>query len=204
MSSDSTWFRSQKLFDRNQSALLVVDVQESLTPKVLESRRMLWNIERLLRGATELGLPIEATEQYPQGLKETVAQLHPWLGKRHEKIAFSIASVRELVASLVERGVTQLVVCGIETHICIMQSALDLIAEGFEVQVVVDAVSARQVEDHSIALERIRDSGGTLTTTETILFEWCRTAKDAGFKTIRNLVQESPPGFPRNVGFVRS
>lgn len=201
MSEDGPWFRSQRLLDRERSALLVVDVQTKLLPKISGHQRMLWNIGRLLRGATEMQIAMAATEQYPQGLGETAPEIADFLPPRHEKMAFSLAAVRQLVSKIADQGVMQIVLCGIETHICILQTGLDLASEGFEVYVATDAVGARGTEDHSVALERMRDEGLSLVTTEGALFEWCRSAADPGFKTVRDLVQESPPDTPRVTGF---
>lgn len=201
MTDDGPWFRSQRLLDRERSALLVVDVQTKLLPKISGHRRMLWNIGRLLRGAQAMQIPLGATEQYPQGLGETDPEIAELLPPRHEKLAFSLAAVRQLVAEIADRGVTQIVLCGIETHICVLQTALDLSSEGFEVYVASDAVGARGSDDHTVALGRMRDEGLTLVTTEGALFEWCRSAAEPGFKTVRDLVQESPPETPRVAGF---
>lgn len=195
MSDHPSWFRSPRLLDQHRSACLVVDVQESLVPKVLRPAETVWNISRLVRGARALGVITEATEQYPQGLKSTVPELIRFFPVRHAKISFSIASLRPLFAALSEQNISQLVLCGIETHICMMQSALDLLSEGFEVQVVADATSARGECDHLTGLDRMRDEGVTITTTETALFEWCQGADNKAFKAIRELIIEDPP-FP--------
>lgn len=191
MTDNAPWFRSPQLLDRQRSALLVVDVQLKLLPKILDHQRLLWNISRLSRGAAAMEVPVAATEQYPQGLGETAAEIANLLPPRHEKMAFSAAAVRPMVSEIADRGISQIVVCGIETHICVLQTALDLVSEGFDVYVVSDAVGARGAEDHAVALDRMRDHGLSVVTTEGVLFEWCRTASDPGFKTIRGLVQET-------------
>lgn len=192
MTDNGTWFRSPQLLDRERSALIVVDVQTKLLPKILDHDRLLWNVSRLGRAAREMQVPIAATEQYPQGLGNTVPGLTELLPPRHEKLAFSAAAVRPMIAELSARGISQLVICGIETHICVLQTALDLASEGFDVFVVSDAVGARGTADHTVALGRMRDQGLSLVTTEGVLFEWCRTAAEPAFKTVRALVQETP------------
>lgn len=196
MTDDAQGFRSPQLLDRQRSALLVVDVQIKLLPKILDHERLLWNISRLCRGATALEVPLAGTEQYPQGLGATAAEIADLLPPRQEKLAFSAAAVRPVISEFAERGIGQLVVCGIETHVCILQSALDLASEGFDVYVVSDAVGARGAHDHAVALGRMRDHGLSVVTTEGVLFEWCQTAADPGFKTIRALVQETGPTGP--------
>ncbi|WP_164102764.1 isochorismatase family protein [Candidatus Laterigemmans baculatus] len=193
MTDNAPGFRSPQLLDRQQSALLVVDVQVNLLPKILNHERLLWNVSRLCRGAAAVGVPLAATEQYPQGLGATAAEIVDFLPERHEKMAFSAAAVRPIVSQLAEQGIRQIVVCGIETHICVLQTALDLAAEGFDVYVVSDAAGARGTEDHAVALERIRDQGLSVVTTEGVLFEWCQSAAEPEFKAIRDLVQESGP-----------
>lgn len=192
MTVDAQGFRSPQLLGRQQSALLVVDVQRKLLPKILDHQRLLWNVGRLSRAAAEMEIPIAASEQYPQGLGETAAEIADLLPPRHEKMAFSAAAVRPLVSEIADRGLSQIVVCGIETHICVLQTALDLASEGFDVFVVSDAVGARAAEDHAVALDRLRDQGVSVVTTEGVLFEWCRTAADPCFKVVRELVQENP------------
>lgn len=187
------YFRSQRLLDRNRSALIVVDVQASLTPLVQQSQRVVWNIGRLARVASELQVVVHATEQYPQGLKATVPELAPLLPPRHEKLDFSVCGVTSLNEQLTAAEKSQLVVVGIETHICVLQSAMDLQAMGFDVFVVTDAVSARGTEDHTVGLERMRDEGIQLLTTEGAIFEWCKTAADSAFKKISAIVREPAP-----------
>jgi isochorismate hydrolase len=177
----------------DRSALLVVDVQISLTPLVLDHQRMVWNISRLIRGATAMGIELHGTEQYPRGLKETVEALSGMLPPRHEKMDFSVGGVLPLMDQFRATERTQIVLAGIETHICILQSALDLLAGGYEVFVVADAVSARRTVDHEVALQRLRDEGAQLVTTETALFEWCRSASNPAFRTISDLARENSP-----------
>lgn len=193
-------FRSQRLLDRQRSALVVIDMQISLVPLVIEYRRTVINASRLIRGAKLLDVPVQATEQYPKGLKGTVDELAELLPKPHEKTDFSIAAVGELVEQLTAAERSQVVLCGIETHICVLQSAMDLLAEGFDVSIVTDAVSARGAEDHAVALQRLRDEGVQLVTTEGVLFEWCRTSQDDAFKGISGIVKEGEKG-KGSIGF---
>ena len=187
------YFRSQRLLNRQNSAMIVVDVQAGLVPIVQQHQRMVWNIGRLLRVATELGVVVHATEQYPQGLKSTVDQLAPLLPARHEKMDFSVAGVPLLLDQLAGAGKSQILLVGIETHICVLQSALDLLAQGYDVFVATDACSARSVEDHTVSLERMRDEGIQLVTTEGAIFEWCASATDPAFKRISAIIRENPP-----------
>jgi nicotinamidase-related amidase len=184
--------RSGELMSAGDTALVVVDVQEKLIPLIAAASRMVWNIERLLDGAKILGVPAIATEQYPQGLGSTIESLASRLDGAHEKIAFSAVGCAPF-AALREQGVFRVLLVGIETHVCVQQTALDLIAAGFRVYVAVDAVGARNDVDCEVALRRMETTGVTLTTTEAALFEWCQVAGTAEFKQISQLVRLSGP-----------
>lgn len=175
------------------TALLVVDVQEKLLPAIANHQHVLWNVRRLVDGAKLLGLAIAATEQYPKGLGGTVPELAERLGPLPSKLTFSCAGCPQIFRDLKERGIYKLLVCGIETHVCVQQSVLDLLADGWRVYVAVDAAGSRRPSDHDVALRRMESSGATLTTTEAALFEWCRIAGTAEFKQISRLVREEPP-----------
>jgi len=175
------------------TALVVVDVQERLVPAIAGHERVVWNVRRLIDGAKILGLPVVATEQYPQGLGGTVAELADRLGEVASKLTFSCAGCPEIFEGLKARGAHKLLVCGLETHVCVQQTVLDLLAEGWTVYVAVDGVGSRYEVDHRTALGRMDSSGATLTTTEAALFEWCRVAGTAEFKEISRLAQETGP-----------
>lgn len=185
--------RSPELMSAEDTALVVVDVQEKVIRLVPERERIVWNIRRLLDGAAALGVPVVATEQYPQGLGATVPELRQRLGDVPDKTAFSCAACAELFEPLQARGVFRLLLAGIESHVCVQQTALDLMAAGFRVYVAADAIGARGALDHEIALRRMDSSGATLTTTEAALFEWCRDADRPEFKRISELIKERPP-----------
>ena len=175
------------------TALLVVDVQEKLVPAIANHQRVVWNIRRLIDGAKILGLPVAATEQYPRGLGGTVPELADRLGEIPSKLTFSCGGCPMIFKDLQDRGVHRLLVCGMETHVCVQQTVLDLLADGWRAYVAVDAVGSRADIDHRTALARIDSSGAVLTTTEAALFEWCRVAGTPEFKGISRLVQESGP-----------
>lgn len=181
------------IFGREDAVLAVIDVQEKLLPLVLDSEAVLWNIQRLLDAASILGLPILGTEQYPKGLGTTVSPLKEKLGTLPEKMAFSCLGCSEFIQSLQSLGRTKVILVGIETHICVQQTALDLLANGFDVQIVVDGVSSRRQIDHTTALERMKLCGVFPTTTEAALFEWVRSAEAAEFKAISSIVRQAAP-----------
>jgi nicotinamidase-related amidase len=185
--------RSPELMCRDDTALLVVDVQEKLIGLVPGHRRIVWNIRRLLNAAHVLGVPVAGTEQYPQGLGPTVRELADKMGDRPAKVAFSCAACGEIFQRWQESRITRVLVAGIESHVCIQQTVLDLLAAGYRVYVAVDAIGARHAIDHETALRRMEASGAILTTTESAMFEWCQEAGTPQFKEISRLVRESPP-----------
>ena len=185
--------RSPELMNRDDAALLVVDMQAKLLPLIAGHQRVIWNCRRLIDGAKVLGVSLAATEQYPQGLGPTAAELAERLGTIPAKLAFSCGECGEIFSAWREKGIWKILVCGIETHVCVGQTVHDLLAEGFRVYVAADAVGARGASDHEIALRRMDSSGATLTTTEATLFEWCGRAGSPEFKQISQLVRESPP-----------
>jgi nicotinamidase-related amidase len=193
MGDESRLPRSPELMARSDSALLVVDVQEKLVRLLPGHPRLIWNIRRLLDGARILGVPVVATEQYPQGLGPTTSELAERLGQIPAKLTFSCGGCPDLFRDLPKLGVFKILVVGIEAHVCVQQTALDLLANGFRVYVAVDAVGSRFDLDCQIALRRLDSAGATLTTTEAALFEWCDAAGTPEFKQISLLVRERPP-----------
>jgi nicotinamidase-related amidase len=187
----AAYVRNPELLSAASSRLLIVDVQDKLLPSIPNSARLVHNCRRLLDGAKIVGVPIFATEQYPQGLGPTTAELATRMGPRLDKVIFSCAPALAWgQAGNVSDDREQTVVAGMETHVCVMQTVLDLIAGGFRVYVPVDAVGARGELDAQIALDRMSASGATLTTVESVLFEWCERAGTPEFKQIQKLIIE--------------
>lgn len=192
MMNDATAFsRSPELMSRHDSALLVVDVQTKLLTAMADPERVVWNIRRLIRGAQVLQLPVAATEQYPRGLGPTIESLRELLPEIPAKLMFSCRECHEIFEKLRDQGVFKVLVVGLETHVCIQQTVLDLLADGFRVYVAADAVSSRYPIDRETALRRMESAGATLTTTEAALFEWCEVAGTPEFKQISELARES-------------
>lgn len=185
--------RSPLLMDAANSALLVIDVQEKLLPQILGGPRMVWNISRLLQAARLLDVRVLATEQYPQGLGPTTADLRCHLPAISTKSLFSCAECADLFAPLADAGIINLLLCGIETHVCVQQTAFDLMAQGFNVFLAADAVGTRHAIDGEVALERLRTCGAMVTTTESVLFEWCQSSAHPHFKSISHLVRQPGP-----------
>lgn len=189
--------RSPELMNADDTLLVVVDLQERLLPVIPTQHTVQWNVGRLATGARILSVPVVATEQYPEKLGSTIESVADQLSRPAlPKLAFSCTACGELFEGLLEQGIHRLLLCGIETHVCVLQSAYDLMSRGFMVYVAVDAVGARHEVDHQTALRRLESAGAVLTTTEMALFEWCREAGTAAFKQISQLVKQPMPVQP--------
>ncbi len=171
------------------AALLVVDLQTRLVPAIEGVDRVIANAVRLVRAAQVLGIPTFATEQVPAKLGPTVPALAELLPDRRPKATFHAGGADGLWESLEAARTRHVALAGIEAHICVAQTALELAARGFEVQVPVDAVGSRFPTDLEIALRRLERSGITLTTTEATLFEWVESADHPRFREISALVK---------------
>lgn len=181
----SDLIRSPLLLDPSTSALLVVDVQERLLPLVQRSAAVKANVALLMDVANRFEIPVVATEQYPAGLGPSVAAVtERLLGAAHEKRMFSCRECHEVFAEWHEQRRRQVVVVGLEAHVCVLQTVLDLLAMGFDCFVVVDATGSRNEWDQKIAWQRMEISGAILTTTESALFEWCADSRHPQFKQI--------------------
>lgn len=185
--------RTPELMSRSDSALLVIDVQEKLIGLIPGHERIIWNIGRLIDGAKLLGVPVSATEQYPQGLGSTHPALKSKLPEMDEKRAFSCTECAGIFSNWREGGIRNVLLAGIETHVCVLQTALDLLSAGFNVQIAVDAVGSRFEIDRQTALRRLENSGVVPSTTEMALFEWCETSAAAEFREISRLVRQTMP-----------
>lgn len=173
------------LMNARDSALLVVDVQERLLPHIHDWQRLLENVEWLVRVAQKTGVPVMATEQYPKGIGHTHAEIAALLpaGSVGEKMHFSCVAGRCLNA-LPGHERRQMVVCGIESHVCVLQTVLDLRQHGKEVYVVDDSVGSRNPADKALALERMRGSGAVVVSREMVAFEWLHEAGTPLFREV--------------------
>ena len=179
------------LIERDSACLLVVDVQERLAPAMAEPDTVVRNVAILMQAAARLGVPILASEQYPQGLGRTVPELRALAPATafFSKIDFSCATDSGLRARIAEAGRKQVVICGIEAHVCVLQTALGLQQQDYEAFVVADAVSSRAPLSHETALQRLRDNGVELVTTEMVVFEWLGKAGTPEFKELSRLIK---------------
>lgn len=171
----------------SSSVLAVIDVQERLLAVMPAGDALVARCTRLARAAEILGVRAVLTEQYPQGLGPTPAGLAAALPAAATKMTFSCCGCAGFVAALGPE-VESVLLAGLETHVCVAQTALDLLARGLAVFVAVDAVGARHAIDHDTALRRLEAAGAILTTTEAAIFEWCGSAEHPRFQDLRRLV----------------
>jgi nicotinamidase-related amidase len=176
-----------------QGALLIIDVQEKLMPLIGDRDLVEANAVRLVRAAKLLDMPVWATEQYPRGLGPTIPALAELIPHRPDKTIFHCCAVPELLEQLHGRGVRHVTLAGIETHVCVAQTALELMGMGFGVQVPADAVASRFAVDWQFALRRLEHAGAVVSTTESVLFEWVERSDHPRFKEISQLVKGFVP-----------
>lgn len=179
------------MLEQSQTALVVIDVQGKLATLMHDKETLFANLKRLIQGAKLLGLPIVLTEQYPQGLGDTSPELKALMPEVQPitKMSFSCCGEPRFLDALRALQRKQMLVAGIESHICVYQTVRDLLREGYEVEVVADAVSSRSPENRALGLSRMKDMGATLTSTEMSLFELLRQAGTSVFKEISKLVK---------------
>ncbi len=173
-----------------RSAILVIDLQEKLTPAVPSGGDVVQFTESLLKAADLLGIPSAGSLQYPKGLGGFVQPLCERFSDAEEKMDFSSAVCRRELDAWVAEGRDQILICGIETHICVLQTVMDLVQEGLQPIVVAEAVAARGGWEHELAIEQMRSMGVTITSVESVMFQWLRTADHPQFKAISRIVKE--------------
>lgn len=176
----------------DHTALLVIDVQGKLAQLMHDKEKLFANLARIIKGAQVLEIPIIWTEQVPEKLGQTtpeIAELLTGSATPLPKASFSCCGIPPFMAELQALNRGQLLLTGIETHICLYQTAVDLLNMGYEVQVVADAVSSRTAENKQVGLERIKAAGGIITSTEMALFELLRVAEGEQFRQIAKIVK---------------
>lgn len=183
--------RFSKLLKPESAALLIIDIQEKILPVISNYERVVEYTLKLIKGFKVLNLPIYYTEQYPKGLGPTAKEILDELGeiKPFDKMSFSCSGAGDLFNEFKMKNLTQIVVCGIEAHVCVQQTILDLIENGFQVNIAADAVSSRKEIDYRTAVERMRDHGAEVTTTESILFELLNVCRTPQFKEVSKIVK---------------
>lgn len=181
-------------FDRSRTGFLLIDVQDKLFPLVDHSCEVFKKIHLLIEGFNILDIPIWVSEQYPEGLGSTLERLKNVLKPNTvylRKTSFSCLKDDSLRKTLLASSIDQWILAGIEAHVCVLQSAKDLIKAGKQVAVINDAISSRSIYDFSTAIAEMRDIGVRVTSTETVLFELVENSKAPEFKSISSLVKQS-------------
>ena len=183
--------RFEKLLVSDKTALLIIDIQERIIPVINDYKSVVENTIKLIKGFKVLGLPIYFTEQYPKGLGPTVKSITDELKETAaiQKVSFSCSGAGELFETLQNKGLLQICICGVETHVCVQQTVLDLIENGFQSNVAADATSSRKTKDYEFALARMRHHGAEVTTSEAILFELMNVCGTDTFKQVSKIVK---------------
>lgn len=181
----------RKTLAAGRSCLITVDVQERLAPAVAETAAVQEQIRKLLTSASLLSVPCIFTEQYPQGLGETLTQVREAAGRAEvvEKMSFSAVGEPAFVRALECAKGGQLLLCGMETHVCVLQTALDLQERGHEVYVIADACGSRDPWQKETGLTRLRQEGVRVVSTEMVLFEWLERAGTEKFRSLLRMIK---------------
>lgn len=180
-----------KLLDEKDSLLLVIDIQERLVAS-LDKNVIISRVGKLVDAARILGIPVLASEQYPNGLGRTIPVISgkfPAGTDVIEKTSFSLLREDGFLEKLKSYGKKQIIICGIETHICVHQTAAELIEAGFDVVVAKDACASRNKYEFKQGIEAMQDNGAKISCVEIILFEWLRSAKHPHFKEVQALIK---------------
>ncbi len=180
--------------DRANSVLVLIDVQERLMPVVHDRFAVEQNLERLVRGCHRLGVPTVLTEQYVKGLGPTIEPLRRALDEESgyhpiEKSSFSAQGCTAFVAQMAVLERTQVLLAGVEAHVCVYQTARDLLAAGFSVTLIADAVTSRTPRNRDLAIQRLLSENAKLSSTEMVLFELLERAGTEEFRAVSRLVQ---------------
>ena len=175
---------------KDRSCLLVIDIQEKLFPFIHENEELLKNVVTLIKGMQALEVHVIVTEQYTKGLGPTVAAVAGVLGNNHriEKSSFSCCGEPRFNLELATSGKENVIIAGIESHVCVLQTVIDLERQGYKPVVVEDCISSRNPGDKAVAIQRMRQEGAIVTTCESILFELLRNSGGEVFKAISKLV----------------
>ena len=183
--------------DSSRAMVLVIDVQEKLTPLIRNHERVVSSVREVLDGTRPFNLPVLATEQYPRGIGPTVPAIREALRNCHaeviEKSTFSAWAEDSVHQAMLAIDRPQVVLVGIEAHVCVQQTALDLASRDFDVYVCADAIGSRGRIDYECALARMRQAGVWVTTVESVLFELCGRCDTPQFKSMIEVIKANPP-----------
>ena len=184
--------KDKKGMKSQNSVLIILDIQERLISNIIDRETIIWNSRRLIEAANIFNITVLYTEQNPNKLGPTLESLRSNLNSNiFPKMTFSCLGNLKIEEKLENKKAEIIYLAGLETHICVMQTAIDLINLGYKVYVLADAVGSRSKIDHEIGLKRLEQEGIVITTTESMLFEWCYTSERPEFKEISRLVKET-------------
>jgi nicotinamidase-related amidase len=186
--------RSTQRLTAQHGGLLVVDLQDKLLALIPDREAVVARTRALIRGARALGLPVWGTEQYPRGLGPTTPAIAELIPERPAKTSFHCCAIPQFLEQLYGRNIRHVTVAGIEAHVCVAQTALELLDLGFRVQVPADAVASRYKIDWEFGLRRLEHAGVVVSTTESALFEWTERSDHPEFKTISEIVKSLASG----------
>jgi nicotinamidase-related amidase len=192
MSKRVSGARHANTLDAERAALVVIDMQESFRNVISDFAETAARVALFAHGMQLLGVPLLVTEQYPKGLGHTAGEIRTVLPsgvEPVEKTAFSSCGAREFVSRLDETGARQIILCGIEAHICVNQTAHDLLARGLQVHLLTDCITARTEQNRQIGLAKMQQAGALPSSVETALFELMRDARHEQFKAVQKLVK---------------
>jgi nicotinamidase-related amidase len=179
---------------KEKTGLLLIDVQDKLFSHIDRACEIMLTMQKMIKGFQLMHLPIFVTEQYPQGLGNTIATLKCLLDDDQiylPKLTFSCVEDPHVKETLSKSGLNQWVLMGIEAHVCVLQTAKDLLNAGYDVVVLNDAISSRSIYDFSTAIAELRDVGVRISSAETVLFELMRSANSPHFKRVSELIKSS-------------
>lgn len=176
----------------NETLLLVIDIQGKLASAVFQSDRIIRQTSKLIRACKILGLPVIYTEQYPKGLGCTIDEIKVLVGEEapYEKFSFSCCGNENFMKRLRLLGRNEILVAGMETHVCVYQTCVELLEFGYNVHLVTDAVSSRSEENRLLGIRCVEKAGADLTSTEMVIFELLRIAEGDTFKAISKIIKE--------------
>jgi nicotinamidase-related amidase len=185
------------LLNITNSVLLVIDMQERLLPNIHNKEQITLNCNRLINGAAELGIPIIISEQYPRGLGPTISEIKESIDNAKnktsvqciEKTTFSCTNNDDFLDVVEELNRDQVIICGIEAHICVLQTALGLTDQGLIPYVVADAIGSRVEENKSLSIGRLEKNGSNIIVTESALLEMLEDSRHPSFKAISKLIK---------------
>ncbi len=194
---ERTYLKSKKRnIEPGNTALLLIDIQEKLVKVIPNDKTLIFNLKKLVDACSLLGVSIYITEQNPEKLGSTIASIVPKVKyKSYTKSCFSCINCKNLIKDLRRNKIENILLCGLESHICVLQSSIDLIENNFNIYIISDGIKSRSNFDHEVSIKRLRDSGAIISSTETAIFEICKTSENEHFKSISQIIKRTDSNF---------